>query len=452
MYKFKLFFLAISLAFIALSCEREYTPPPLNEPIYEGQRENTTIKDLRSKFASITDPTLIDENLVLRVVVVGNDESGNIYKQMYVEDASGGINIGIDQNSMYTTYQVGQELYIHLKDLYMVKYGGELQIGMDKTNANRISWETFKLHAFANSWPSIEKATPTEITLGNLSSDMVNRLVVIKNVRFVNGGKKAFTDGERTTNESIRSADGNFLDVRSSNFSNFAKNMLPTGSGTVVGMLGRFNGGWQLFLRTIDDVRDFDGSEEDEEGEPAQEGVFFKETFGEGFYPSGNRPKIGEFTEFDMKAPIRYSDASGLADIRSIAGGNAAHIWMPANKDSGVKIEGINSTGKGEVTLSFQLAANLFEAGQTANFTDIELRIQGRTVAMPSQVLSNPDDHGKFYTIKIANIAQEENLTIEFISSADKNKMGFRLDTIELIGGDGGGGDDDGPIIVNPNK
>lgn len=445
----KYLFVAFCLVLLNASCERDYMAPPLNEPKYTGNLDNISILQLKQRYANITAPALIDEELIIKGIVVGNDESGNIYKQIYLQDASGAINIGIDQNAMYASYQVGQELYIQLKDLYVVKYGGELQIGMGTTNANRISWQNFQAKAFANSWPAADNAIPKVVTLDALTEDMVHTLVEIQNVRFANGGKNAFTTGDATTNEQIRNDAGNVLDVRSSNFSDFAKDILPVGKGTVVGILSRFNGGWQLFLRTKADVKAFDGVAL--EPEQPQAGTFFNETFGTGTYPSGNRPKINAFTEFDMKAPIQYSDESGWADIRSVSGDNGAHIWLPATRDAVVKITGINTLNKGAVTLSFQLAANLFNAGETSNTADIQVRANGTQLSFAGQALSNAaGDNSKFYTITIPNIVQTENLTLEFVSGAN-NKFGFRFDNIKLVGGNASSGGGSGtPIIVNP--
>lgn len=73
------------------------------------------------------------------------------------------------------------------------------------------------------------------------------------------GGKNAFTTGDAITSEQVKDASGTTLDVRTSNFSDFAKDILPVGKGTLVGMLGRYNGTWQLTLRTKADVKNFDG-------------------------------------------------------------------------------------------------------------------------------------------------------------------------------------------------
>lgn len=444
----KYLFFAVLLMVLNVSCEKEYSAPPLNEPKYTGKLENISIAQLKQRYAKITTPELIQDDLIIKAIVTGNDESGNIYKQIYVQDASAAINIGVDQNATYAAYQIGQEVYIHLKELYVVKYGGELQIGMGSTNANRVSWEMFKAKTFSNSWPKASNAVPLEVELGALTDDMVHKLIEIKNVSFTNGGKAAYTTGDNTTNQQLKDAAGKSIDVRTSNFSDFAKDMLPTGSGTIIGILGRFNGGWQLMLRTKGDAKDFNGTVT--EPEKPQAGTFFKETFGTGTYPSGNRPKLAEFTDFDMKAPIKYTDESGLADIRSVTGDNGAFIWLPAARDVNVKVTGINLMDKGDVTMTFQLAANLFDVGSTANINNIQLKVNGTTITLPNQVLTNAADNGKFYTISIPNIPKADNLTLEFISTADLNKVGFRLDNIQLVGASTSGGGTGAPVIVTP--
>ncbi|WFB64391.1 DUF5689 domain-containing protein [Sphingobacterium sp. WM] len=423
-----------SLLFMA--CEREYTPPALNEPTYKGKLANITIKQLKDRFKDIKDPFFLEEELVIKGVVSANDESGNIYKQIYIQDGTGGINIGVEQNSVYATYQVGQEVYVNLKELYILKYGGELQVGLGTTNANRISWQSFKEKVQMHSWPNPSNVKPRQVSFDKLTDDLVHQLVEVTDIRFSNGGKKTFSDKDATSNEEIKDKSGKVLIVRTSNYSNFSQDLLPRGTGSLVGILGRFNGAWQLILRTKNDVKEFDG-EDPEEVKPVS-GSFFKETFGLGTYPSGNRPKINDFKDFDMKSPVQYRDDSGTADIRSVSGDNGAHIWLPANRDASIVVSGINTQGKGEVTLNYQLTANLFEPTATADLNQIALKVNGQRVTVPSKVVSNSaGDNNKWFTISIPKLPQVNNLTIEFISAASENKIGFRLDNIELIGGDG---------------
>lgn len=47
----------------------------------------------------------------------------------------------------------------------------------------------FKAKAFRNSWPNVANATPQVVELNKLTSDMVYKLVEIRGVYFVKGGK-----------------------------------------------------------------------------------------------------------------------------------------------------------------------------------------------------------------------------------------------------------------------
>src|SRR5690606_3796874 len=117
------------------------------------------------------------------------------------------------------------------------------------------------------------------------------------------------------------------------------------------------------------------------------------------------------------------------------------HIWLPANRDATVEISGINSQGKGEVTLSYQLTANLFDASASADLNQIQVKVNGQLMSVPSKPISNAaGDNNKWFTISIPKIPQANNLRIEFVSNSANNKIGFRLDNIELVGADSGNG------------
>lgn len=202
-YTSMLSIICIGLILFTGACKRDPEAPLLTQPIYDGPNANTTIAALKEKYANITDPKVIDEDLIIKALVTGNDISGNIYKQLYIQDETAAINLGVDQNSMYTTFRAGQEVYINLKGLSMVKYGSELQIGFSVTNANRIAWEIFKEHTKVNGWPNAANLTPLEVDLSKLDASMVNKLVIIKNVRFNNGGVNAFAGGTATDRKSV---------------------------------------------------------------------------------------------------------------------------------------------------------------------------------------------------------------------------------------------------------
>ena len=417
------------------SCSRDFDAPPLNEPQYEGEG-NISIAELKEKYAEVKDAQLIEFDYVLRATVTANDKSGNIFKQIYVEDKTGGINIGLDQNSMYTTFAVGQELFIELHGLYMVEYGDELQIAYKGTTANRIPWETAQTHLFLNGWPT-QKVEPTVLTLDQLSDKHVNTFVRVNDIYFQNGGKNTFAKEEGYGEEFIKDAKGNSIMVRTSSYANFSNQILPEGYGDIQGILGRFNGNWQFIIRDVEtDLISF-GKEGPTPG-PGGEEVYFKETFDSG--DAGGRPKIADYTGYDNKE-VTYSDASGRADVRALSGN--AHVWLPANSEATLKIEGINTTGGENLVLSYDIAANLYEAGEATDLNVVVVSVEGKERPIESiPVSKDAGDGNKFRTITLKDIPAKENLTIEFKSTSGNDK-GMRIDNITIQ-------KNDGTIIITP--
>ncbi len=84
----KIFSFLVLAAAVLTGCERDYDAPPLNEPVYEGPSANITIADLKENCKNATQetPVVITNDWVLKAYVTGNDESGNIYKQVIVQD------------------------------------------------------------------------------------------------------------------------------------------------------------------------------------------------------------------------------------------------------------------------------------------------------------------------------------------------------------------------------
>ena len=246
--------LLVATMLFSSGCNEKFEAPPIKMPVYSGQPENITIAELREQYTTRPSRTVIVEDYILRAVIIANDISGNIYKQIYVADNTGGINIGIDQNSIYASNRVGQEVFIKLKGLSSVIYGGELQIGYRGTYANRIPWEIYYEHLFFNGFPDATSARARVVTIPQITYDMVNTLVELRNVSFVNAGGN-FTTDNAITEEMIIDSEGNTFPVRTSSYCDFANDILPFGQVTLVGILGRYDGSWQFVLRDKNDIK-----------------------------------------------------------------------------------------------------------------------------------------------------------------------------------------------------
>lgn len=266
----------ISLPLIAslalFACERDYDAPLLTEPEYTGPAANITISELRTQNAAATQdvPIIITQDQVLKAVITGNDESGNIFKKIYLQDETGAIEMEVDQSSVYNYYPVGQTVYIDLNGLSISVFGGEQQLGHPEGYLFRTPWEDFKKHVSKDKWENLDKIKPIvldDISIVNAAPNEYKfKLVQFTGVTFKNGGKGIFAPETDYGEEYITDSHGNTIMIRTSSYANFAGNGLPEGKGNITGILGRYNGTWQLTLRTANDVSDFTGSNEEEGG------------------------------------------------------------------------------------------------------------------------------------------------------------------------------------------
>lgn len=250
--------LSLALALGFASCDRVYDEPLLTEP-ESALTPNITISGLKEKYAAATQnkSLLIDTDYILRVRVGGNDESGNIYKTLWVQDETGGMPLAVDMSNMSAEYMVGQELLIKLKGLSVNVYGGVQQIGYKEEGSTntRIPQVLFKTIAERNGYPDISKVEPLVVTLSGLKDDMIGKLVEFRDVAWQEPGE-VFAVKDENTNRHLTDGSKTLI-VRNSGYSLFAGDKLPEGIGTVRGILSKFGNDYQLFLRTKDDVFGF---------------------------------------------------------------------------------------------------------------------------------------------------------------------------------------------------
>ena len=395
----------ISLPLIAslalFACERDYDAPLLTEPEYTGPAANITISELRTQNAAATQdvPIIITQDQVLKAVITGNDESGNIFKKIYLQDETGAIEMEVDQSSVYNYYPVGQTVYVDLNGLSISVYGDEQQLGHPEGYLYRTPWEDFEKHVSKDGWANPENAKPVVIddisTINAAPDNYKFKLVQFTGVTFQNGGKGIFAPEDGYGEENITDSHGNTIMIRTSNYASFAGNKLPEGKGNVTGILGRFRGTWQLTLRTANDVSDFTGSNEEggnEGGEtPSGETVLFQESFGTPEKSGNYWPKIAEYTGFDN--PGFFEDESGKADVR-IGSAYPANVWFPKGSDINLKVKGINGQGATKATLKYQVGCNVYNSGETQDLNTLKIKCNGTELPLSSKVVSGENQEG----------------------------------------------------------
>ena len=213
----------------------------------------------------------ITQDEIIHGWVVSSDESGNIYKTLYIMDESGaGLAISINKNNLYRDYPIGQEIILPLKGYWVGKFNGMQVVGYPMWYSAGNTWEmtflpqeTWQQMVILNGDPDPSRAVPTEITLEEIADKTdaatmlkyQGMLVRLKNVSFKDAdGVMTFSEPDASTSRFLVDDEGHMLVVSNSNYADFKGDILPWGQVDVVGVLGCYNTTWRLYLRDRDDV------------------------------------------------------------------------------------------------------------------------------------------------------------------------------------------------------
>lgn len=225
-------------------------------------KANITIEGLIDLFGN-TDYAEIDDNLYIEGVVVGNDISGNIYKKIFLQDATAGIDIEIEMTNNCHKYPVGQRLVIELKGLAFGRYSGQPQIAARGDNATARLYEVeCDKHFYRKGYASAANLPqPILLNIGDIQfrpRHYVGRLIRIDSVYFEDGGETfASSSDNSASNRNLVDMNGNKLVCRNSTKALFANDIMPKGFVNVQGILGIYVSSEttpQLYFRDINDI------------------------------------------------------------------------------------------------------------------------------------------------------------------------------------------------------
>ncbi len=247
----KNFIVIASMILLFAGCvDDEFDVPPIDIPHVDFEA-NTTIAELKAMYSGGLDS--IDTNIIITGVVVANDESGNFYKQLEIQDNTGGIEVRLDRYDLYTQFKVGQRVYIKCQGLFLGNYGGLIQLGYKyQGGIGRIPDAIIDQHVFRDSLPGTPPP-PIKTTIPGLHTNYLSMLIQIDSVHFGEVGAK-FAESDAITNRTILDREGHTLILRTSNYANFASELLPPGEGSIRGILSIFNGIYQLYIRDLNDL------------------------------------------------------------------------------------------------------------------------------------------------------------------------------------------------------
>ncbi|MGB0881827.1 MAG: DUF5689 domain-containing protein [Vicingaceae bacterium] len=226
------------LVLIALftSCKKEFDAPTV-ATVPTGNVK--TIAEVRAMYQP--GKTLrIREDISVCGVVTMDETTGNLYKESYITDGVDNLYLRFVSN---TGLYVGDSVRINLNGALMLKYNQMLQIDSlhPDNSVVKLSTQNF--------------VEPNVVSVSSLLADLEGsqgKLVQIDGAFFAEGGQGlTFADGENLVSESrfLFGLGGDEIEVRTSGYSNFADDTLPSGSGKFIGIAAQYNDGLQLLIR-----------------------------------------------------------------------------------------------------------------------------------------------------------------------------------------------------------
>lgn len=254
MTKFFRYLLPLSLLLTGIwSCvDQDFDEPPVTGlPNLTG---NISIADLKKLNSIGGDDKQILDSLIIEGVVTADDESGNWYKQLVIEDETGGIVVRLNSIGLYNIYPIGRRVFVNLQGLWLGDYFGLPQINGARDSA--IAELLIPEYVFGGARD--QQVTPRPISIGDFNQDLVGSLIRLDDVQFVaEDTARTYADAVNrfSANRTVEDCFGNRTIVRTSGFADFAGLSVSNGKGSLTAILSIYQGDYQLVLRDERDVQ-----------------------------------------------------------------------------------------------------------------------------------------------------------------------------------------------------
>jgi hypothetical protein len=204
---------------------------------------------------------------VIEAYVTSNDAGGNFYKSISfqsVPTATGtpiGFSVGVNKSMTFADgFYPGRKVYIKLKGLFYANVFGSMKIGGDSalTSLEPLDYRKF---FFPSATVLNEEDLVRHMTLANARLDVnQNTLLEVDNVQFASSslGRTYFDvdSGGYATNQSIEDPNVGTLSIcRISQYAPFSVNKIPSGKGSIRGVMSKYNSDYQYMVRSESDFK-----------------------------------------------------------------------------------------------------------------------------------------------------------------------------------------------------
>lgn len=265
----KLIFLAVITAATFASCvnDDDYSiPSSLGCEVDSIMKKTIEVSQVPAT-AAVTQYLKDD---VIEAYVTSSDKGGNFYKTIsfQTKDGSKAFSVPVDVTSTFINFEPGRKVYIKLNGLYTDLKDGGMRIGAifltnGAAQVGRMPEAQYKTTLVRSCTVISEDSLVSKVSIKDaLNDSYINKLIEIENVQFADDAiTTTYYDSESlntiggATNHNLIDLEGNSIIFRSSEFSAYGSKPVATGSGSVRGVLTKFQSTYQFVARTEDDIK-----------------------------------------------------------------------------------------------------------------------------------------------------------------------------------------------------
>tara|TARA_B100001093_G_scaffold155116_1_gene147805 strand:+ start:753 stop:2135 length:1383 start_codon:yes stop_codon:yes gene_type:complete len=210
--------------------------------------------------------TLVESDIAVKGYVSSSDATGNFYKEFYLQDAAenptAGIGIYLNQVDSYNQFNIGREVYINLKGLYVGENASEVITIGGSADGSRVGIiNASQVQSYIMRSATTETMVPLVVNASSVDDSHMGLLVSFEDMQFPLGlqGQSYVDpyDDYDTLHPLVSCLNGAEFFLETSSFASFNQEPLPTdGRGTITGLISKSYGGDDkvMMLNSTDDV------------------------------------------------------------------------------------------------------------------------------------------------------------------------------------------------------
>jgi hypothetical protein len=237
--------------------------------IENGNVQLISIEELKAQFISDDPATQIVSELAVKGFVSSSDATGNFYKEFFIqnsaENPTDAVKISLNQVDSYNQFNIGREVYVYLKNMYLGEANegdGVFTIGSSANGDGEVEGfaaNEIPFHIYRSS--TTEPIVPKLVT--GLSANDIGVFVSLESVEFPTseaGLPYVSPMDDYDTQRTLQRCSGfdytNLL-LETSSFASFKNEILPSGGGSIAGVVSKTYNGSELVLalNSSDDVQ-----------------------------------------------------------------------------------------------------------------------------------------------------------------------------------------------------